>query len=105
MLIIDFKLDMTTQEYEELSEAVAPEIAQIPGLLRETWLWDPQTQDAGGVYLFDDDASVDRYLNGPVIQQLRGLPQVSEVRTRRFQVLEQPSSMTRGIQHTAASLL
>jgi hypothetical protein len=97
MLIIDFKLDMTTSEYEQLGQAVAHEIAQAPGLIRKTWIWNPQTQDAGGVYLFEDQDSLERYLNGAIIEQLRGMRQVSEVRARRFDVLEQPSSVTRGI--------
>ena len=103
MLIIDFKLDMTTHEYEQLGEAVAEDIARVPGLIRKTWIWNPQTQDAGGVYLFEDEASIERYLNGPIVEQLRGMKQVSEVRTRRFKVLEPPSSVTRGVDCTAVS--
>ena len=103
MLIVDFKLAMTTREYEQLGHAVANEIARVPGLIRKTWIWNPQTNDAGGVYLFDDEASVDRYLNGPIIEQLRGMQQVSGLRTRLFDVLEQPSLVTRGVDENAVS--
>jgi hypothetical protein len=103
MLVIDFKLDMTTQEYEQLARAVADEIARVPGLIRKTWTWNPHTRDAGGVYLFEDQASLERYLEGSIIAQLRGLKQVSEVRARPFDILEQPSLVTRGIPQPAVS--
>jgi hypothetical protein len=97
MLIIDFKLDMTTREYEQLAETVAPEIARVKGLIRKTWIWNPQTLDAGGVYLFEDQDSVERYLDGPMVARLREMNQVKELRARQLDVLEQPSSITRGI--------
>ena len=103
MLIIDFNLDMTTAEYEQLGQAVADEIARVPGLMRKTWLWNPQTKTAGGVYLFVDEDSVNRYLNGPIVAELRGLKQVNGLGARLFDVLQQPSSVTRGIDLTAVS--
>jgi hypothetical protein len=103
MLIIDFKLDMTTGEYEQLGQAVAHDIARVPGLIRKTWIWNPHTQEAGGVYLFDDQDSLERYLTGPIVEQLRRLKQVRELRARPFDILQQPSSVTRGIQQPALS--
>jgi hypothetical protein len=97
MLIIDFKLDMTTREYEQLAQTVAPEIARVAGLIRKTWIWNPQTLDAGGVYLFEDQDSLERYLDGPMVAHLREMNQVKELRARQLDVLEQPSSITRGI--------
>ena len=107
MLLVDFKLDMTTSDYERLGTAVAPEISRVPGLVRKTWTWNPETHDAGGVYLFEDQNSIERYLEGPIIESLRGMKQVSELRVRTFDVLEQPSSVTRGVgsrQHVLTAL-
>ena len=97
MLIIEFHLDMTTSEYEQLGQTVAEEIARAPGLIRKTWIWNSQTREAGGVYLFEDQNSLERYLNGPIVAHLRGMKEVSQVHARWFDVLEQPSSVTRGI--------
>lgn len=102
-LIIDFKLDMSTAEYERMGEMVAPEIAKVPGLIRKTWIWNDRTREAGGIYLFEDEASVELYLSGPIVGALRGLPQVSDMHVRQFSVLRSASSLTRGIEQPVAA--
>lgn len=102
-LIIDFKLDMSTAEYERVGEAVAPEIAKVPGLIRKTWIWNDRTREAGGIYLFEDQQSLDLYLNGPIVGELRKLPQVSDMHVRQFDVLQNASSITRGVEQPVSA--
>lgn len=45
-------------------------------------------QDAGRVYLFEDQDCLERYFNGPIVVRLREMNQVKEVRAREFDVLE-----------------
>jgi hypothetical protein len=101
VLSIEFTLRMTTQQYKELGETVAADIARVPpGLLRKTWIWNQEQQEAGGLYLFEDQQSLERYLNGPIVAQLREMKQVDNLRARQFDVLEEATMITRGIERS-----
>jgi hypothetical protein len=89
----------------ELAQAFAPlvqTIADLPGLRWKVWLMNAAEGESGGVYLFDDDASVQAYLDGPIIGGLKANPALTKVNIRTFGVAEEFSLMTRApIQETA----
>jgi len=49
------------KELAEASHRLAAEIANEHGLVWKIWLEDRETRHAGGVYLFEDRASAERY--------------------------------------------
>ena len=49
------------QELTEAAQALARDIADEPGLLWKLWLEDRDTRHAGGIYLFEDAATAERY--------------------------------------------
>lgn len=104
-MIINYKLNMTTREYEQIGETVAPQIASVPGLIHKTWIWDEETQEAGGIYVFADQESLDEYLRGPIISQLKAMPQASNIRIQQFDVLERASAVTRGVPEAVSTPL
>ena len=64
------------EEYSDL----AHRIAAIPGLICKVWTENREAGEAGGVYLFEDEASLDAYLGG----RSRGWrPRASRVSGRR----------------------
>lgn len=103
VLTVDFTIDMTTEEYGRLAEGVASAIAGVPGLVRKTWIWNAETREAGGLYLFEDQASLEAYWNGPIIAKLRQSPRVTHLRARQFDVLEQATVTTRGVNSSFAA--
>lgn len=50
--------EQMTAEMRQLAESIAEE----PGLLWKIWTENPQTSEAGGIYLFSDSASAEAYL-------------------------------------------
>ncbi|HEV2915127.1 MAG TPA: monooxygenase [Pyrinomonadaceae bacterium] len=78
------------EEYSEL----AHRIADVPGLVCKVWTENRETGEAGGIYLFEDEASLDAYAVGK-IERLKSAG-VKEVRAKKFDVNEPLTRITRG---------
>jgi len=96
-LQIEFDLRCTPAEYRGLANHVAGAIAAVPGLLWKVWILDQERGRGGGVYLFVDRAAATAYLEGPIVSRLRANPAVASVEVRLFDVLDGPSTITRGL--------
>src|SRR5215468_8531829 len=96
ILQINFKLNAPSAEYQKICESVAQAIADVPGLVWKIWLLNEQESEAGGVYLFRDEQSLAAYLAGPIIAQIKGLPQLREISAKRFGTIPNVTAVTRG---------
>ena len=96
ILQINFNLDMPVAEYQKMVDSVAPAFLEVPGLRWKIWLLNPAAQEAGGIYLFDSQPSLDAYLNGPLVAKLRGLTSVRNISVKQFEVMPEASALTRG---------
>ena len=96
ILQINFNLNVPVAEYQKMADSVAHTFLNVPGLRWKIWLLNPATQEAGGIYLFDNQASLDAYLNGPLVAQLRGLPAIRNVSMKQFEVMPEVTALTRG---------
>src|SRR5438874_2234217 len=96
MLQIEFTFAVPLAEVAPMFQEVAKAIKDVPGLTWKIWLYDEKEKKGGGVYLFDDEASRDAYLEGPIVGQLRSHPAFRDVVARRFDVIDELSAMTRG---------
>ena len=96
ILQINFNLNVPVEEYQKMAESVAHVFADVPGLKWKIWLLNPATQEAGGISHFDSQASVDAYLNGPIVAQLKGMTAVRNISVKQFQVMPEATSLTRG---------
>jgi hypothetical protein len=74
--------------------ALARRIADVPGLICKVWTENRETGEAGGVYLFEDEASLDAYL-GPKVERMRAAG-VQGLRVKKFDVNEPLTRITRG---------
>jgi hypothetical protein len=96
VLKIEFRFDGDRRSFEKAFEGAAGPIAQTRGLQWKIWLWNEKERIGGGMYLFDDQSSVDAYLNGPIVAGLKTASVVSEARIGVFDVVEKPTAVTRG---------
>jgi hypothetical protein len=103
ILQINFNLNVPVAEYQKIVDSVAHAFVDVPGLRWKIWLLNPAAQEAGGIYLFDSQASLDAYLNGPLVAQLRGLTSIRNVSVKQFEVMPEATALTRG--PLAAALL
>ena len=96
ILQINFKLNASPAEYRKICESVAQTIADVPGLVWKVWLLNEQEGEAGGIYLFQDDHSLVGYLSGPIVGQIKSLPQLREISAKRFDTIPEVTAVTRG---------
>jgi hypothetical protein len=96
ILQINFNLNVPVAEYQQLADSVAQNFLGVPGLQWKIWLLNPATQEAGGIYFFDSQASLDAYVNGPLVAKLRALPSVRNISIKQFEVMPEITALTRG---------
>jgi hypothetical protein len=79
-----------------MSDQLATAIAEVPGLISKTWLADAASNTYGGVYLWDTEASGSNYrAASELFNAVKTDPNVGEVSSREFGVLDGPSRITR----------
>ena len=66
LLQLNFKFSVTGAEYEAAVGPLADDFAALDGLIWKIWMIDEEKGEAGGIYLFDDEAWVQAYLDGPL---------------------------------------
>jgi hypothetical protein len=96
ILQINFKFtEPTAAEHLKLVAPFADPIAAVPGLTWKVWIMNEKAHEAGGIYLFKDDASLNAYLRGEIITGLKKQPTVKDISTKVFDVVEDMSLKTR----------
>ena len=73
---------------------LAHRIADVPGLICKVWTENREAGEAGGIYLFADEASLDRYLAGK-IERMKTAG-IKGLRAKKFDVNESLTRITRG---------
>ena len=96
LLQINFKFNVTGDEYEEMAAQLAGAFAEVDGLRWKIWIMNQAQSEAGGIYLFDGEASLESFLAGPLAAQVSGHPALSEMSVKPFDVLSDPTATTRG---------
>jgi Putative mono-oxygenase ydhR len=96
ILQINFKLNVSATEYRKICESMAQTIAAIPELVWKVWLLNEQEGEAGGIYLFQNEQSLDAYLSSPLITQIKSLPQLCEMSAKRFETMPEVTALTNG---------
>lgn len=95
ILQVDFvdRRPFTTEKAKALAE-LAHHIADTPGVIWKIWTENADTQEAGGIYLFEDEASLDAYLNMHT-ERLKNMG-IDPINAKKFQVNEPLTAITRG---------
>ena len=92
ILQINYKLNGSRTEYEQENLPDAQPMADIPGLRWKVWIINEAQSEAGGIYLFEDDAAVQAFVDGPIIAEMKGDPTLS---IKAFDVIGELTSITR----------
>ena len=93
ILQINYKLNGPRVAYEQENLAYAQPIADLPGLRWKVWIINEAQSEAGGIYLFDDNAAVQAFVDGPIIAEMKGDPTLS---IKPFDVIAELTTITRG---------
>jgi len=96
IVLITFRLNVSPPAYEQVVAPLAQTIADVVGLRWKIWLVNPAQRAAGGVYLFDDEASAHAFLAGAIVGELKRHPALSAWTVQQFEVIEAVTTITRG---------
>ena len=90
---INYKLPAPRAEYEKASLPHAQHIADVPGLRWKVWIINEARGEAGGIYLFEDDATAQAFVRGPIVAEIKDTPMLS---IKAFDVIPELTAITRG---------
>ena len=96
ILQINFKYSVPTAEIAEAFAKLVDDIAATPGLRWKVWILNEEQSEAGGIYLFDDDASMQAYLGGPIVAGIMAHPALNDISAKQFDVIGDFTATTRG---------
>jgi hypothetical protein len=96
ILQINYRLNVSTEEYRKLCESVAQPFAEVAGLRWKVWILNESEKEAGGIYLFDSESSLRAFLDGPLAAQVKSLPAIRDMSVKQFDVMDQVTAITRG---------
>jgi len=96
ILQINFKFNVTRAEYDQAASSLAGDFAALAGLRWKIWIMNEADREAGGVYMFEDEASVKAFLEGPLAAKVTSHPALSDFSVKQFDVMEDVTKITRG---------
>lgn len=96
ILQLNFRFNVPRTEYEQAVSPLAGDFAQVPGLQWKIWLMNETDSEAGGIYLFEDEPSLQAYLEGPLAGAVKAHPALSDMSAKVFDSIEELTEITRG---------
>ena len=96
ILQVNFKFNVPRTDYEQAVSPMAGDIAAVPGLRWKVWLMNEAESEAGGILHFDDEASLQAYLDGPIVAAIMSHPALSDHNVKQFDIMDDQTAVTRG---------
>jgi len=96
ILQINLKYNVSTPDLKKAFLEVAPQFAEVKGLLWKIWMINNEDKTGGGIYLFEDDASVKAYLDSELVAGLMKHPALSDIEAKVFDILVEHTKITSG---------
>lgn len=96
ILQINFRYNLSAAEFEQTVNPLAKPISEVQGLRWKIMMLNEEAGEAGGVYLFEDAASLDAFVNGPIVAQVTSHPALSDFSVKQFGVMSEFTAITRG---------
>lgn len=96
--VINFRLKgITEPDYRRLCDDLAPAFAALPGLVSKVWLAGQDTGVFGGVYFWENHEAMRQFTQTDLFKAVATHPNLTDVVSRDFDVLEAPTRVTRGL--------
>ena len=96
VLQIHFQYDIATDDYRAAATSLADRFAQLDGLRWKIWTINEESGEAGGIFLFDDEASRQGYLDGLYAEVIGSNAAFHDAVIKKFDVIEDATHVTRG---------
>ena len=96
ILQLNFKFNVPKADYEQAVSPLADNFAAVPGLRWKIWLMNESENEAGGIYLFNDESSLQAFLEGPLADGVKNHPALSDMSAKVFDSMDELTAITRG---------
>jgi heme-degrading monooxygenase HmoA len=102
--VVNFRLQgLDETDYEAACEELAPTFKDVPGLISKVWLKNSETNTYGGIYTWVDRAALEAYKASDLFAMIRTHPHFGGASSNEFDVLEEPTRITRGFASVTAA--
>lgn len=95
ILVTNFKYNITSEAFTEMTKELAQGFAEVPGCTWKIWLINDATKEAGAVYLFADDDSLQAFKASPLVASVLSHPSLADFDLKERDILSEPSMVTR----------
>jgi len=95
ILMVTLEFSGNFQDLERDACRLANPIANVPGLRWKIWLANPDTNSIGGLYLFETEQALGKFIDGPIAAEITNRADFTNISMKVFQVMENPSIKTR----------
>ena len=94
--VVNFNLEgITDEQYQGAATELAPAFNEVKGLKSKVWLSDKDNNVYGGVYTWENRASMEDYVNSQFYDEVLGSnPSFANVSYNAYEVLEGPTKIT-----------
>ena len=96
ILQVNFKYNVSKDDYEAAVKSLVSDFATVDGLRWKVWIINEDKSEAGGIYLFEDDSSLQAYLEGPLAASISSHPALADMSAKQFNVMAEVTAITRG---------
>jgi hypothetical protein len=93
---LNFKFSVSGAEYGQAVSPLANQFAEVDGLRWKIWMINEDESEAGGIYMFDDEESLNALLESPLAAQVINHPALSDFSVKKFDVMDDVTAITRG---------
>ncbi len=98
ILLMNFKYNSRQELQRALMEmGITPQtfVRDVKGLEWRIGLMNDAAKTAGGTYLFKDEASVEAFLRGEIVEKMRKSKALNDVKTEVFDIISDEMNVTR----------
>lgn len=96
ILQVNFKFNVSRTDYEQAVSALAEKFAAVDGLVWKIWIMNEKDSEAGGIYYFNSESSLKKYLEGELAAGVVNHPALSNMSVKQFDVMDDLTVITRG---------
>ena len=93
---LNFKFSVSGEAYTDAVSPLADDFAAVPGLRWKIWMINEEESEAGGIYMFENEAALQDFLASSLAATVTSHPALSDFSVKRFDVMEAVSAITRG---------
>ena len=96
ILHISFKYQGSAEQHKRAMAFLASDFTNIPGLRWKIWMINEIRGEAGELYLFEEEASMHTFMEGPIAKEITNHPMIDQVSIRQYRVMDDVTAKTPG---------